>query len=409
MPASDPRDTFFKLALAAGIAVAGLEVGYLLYSPLPYDPVGYVVGRDFVNTWLGAKLALTGDPGRYFDPLAYNQLLREHFGPNYPVHIWSYPPHLLLFTWPLAFMPYMAGYILYCGIGLILSVAVLSEAQFRQHRVLLLIFSPAALLNIWTGQNGFFISALLVGGLLALKRHPALAGILFGLLSIKPQLGLLLPLMLVLTGHWRTIAVAAATILLLVLATSVAFGTHVWTDYLNDAMPMQAKVFLHDLGTYVLHMPTAFMNARWAGLPPALAMSIQAVISAAAIVAVGWTFWRPRDCNLSRAVLLTATFVVTPYAFNYDMVVFGWVIISLLERSDNDFWDYALMLAVWIVPFLTIPLGVAGLPLSSLPIILFAGKLVWRLKQLQQGEPAATTEETEAAVRIAPGMVSQKA
>ena len=48
-----------------GVLVVGLEVGYLLHSPLPYDPVGYLVGRDFVNTWLGAQLALTGDPGTH--------------------------------------------------------------------------------------------------------------------------------------------------------------------------------------------------------------------------------------------------------------------------------------------------------------------------------------------------------
>lgn len=52
-PQVSHADLFFKLALAAGIVVAGLEIGYLLYSPLPYDPIGYVVGRDFANTWLG--------------------------------------------------------------------------------------------------------------------------------------------------------------------------------------------------------------------------------------------------------------------------------------------------------------------------------------------------------------------
>lgn len=44
-------DTFFKLALAPGIVVVGLEIGYLFYSPFPYDPIGYLIGRDFVNTW----------------------------------------------------------------------------------------------------------------------------------------------------------------------------------------------------------------------------------------------------------------------------------------------------------------------------------------------------------------------
>ncbi len=51
------REVCFNLALAIGITVAGLEIGYLLHSPLPYDPVGYLVGRDFVNTWVGGELA----------------------------------------------------------------------------------------------------------------------------------------------------------------------------------------------------------------------------------------------------------------------------------------------------------------------------------------------------------------
>ena len=51
---------------------------------------------------------------------------------------------------------------------------------------------------------------------------------------------------------------------------------------------------------------------------------------------------------------VTATFLVTPYAFNYDMVAFGWVVIKLMDRPDNDAWDYGLMLAVWSLPFLTV-------------------------------------------------------
>ena len=61
-PLAAGSDTFFKLAFAFGVVVAGLEIGYLLYSPLPYDPVGYLVGRDFVNTWVGGELALTRNP-----------------------------------------------------------------------------------------------------------------------------------------------------------------------------------------------------------------------------------------------------------------------------------------------------------------------------------------------------------
>ena len=374
-------DTFFKLAMAIGIVVAGLEIGYLWFSPLPYDPVGYYVGRDFVNTWLGGQLALTGNPGAYFAPQAYNALLAERFSPSYPFHIWSYPPHFLLFTWVWGLMPYMLAYVLYSLLGLVLYLAVVTDGRPRADHLVLLILAPAVTVNIWCGQTGFLVAALLVGGLIQLDRRPVPAGVLFGMLSIKPQLGLLLPLMLALTGRWRTIAAAAATITLLVASTSLAFGPKVWTAYVNDAMPTQTAVLLKDFEHYMVHMPTAFYSMKSARLPLSAAVWTQALVSALAVLAVAWTFWRRRESDLSNALFVTATFVVTPYAFNYDMVAFGWVAIKLMDRSDNDAWDYGIMLAVLAVPFLTVPIGMAGLPLSFLPMLALAGRLLWRIRQ----------------------------
>jgi alpha-1,2-mannosyltransferase len=387
-------ETFFKLAFAIGVLVAGLEVGYLVTSPLPYDPVGYLIGRDFVNTWLGAQLALTGDPAPYFGIDAYWALLAEKFGPAYPLHIWSYPPHFLLFSWPLGFMPYMTAYIVYCVLGLILYVVVVNEGRRRIDHLLLLVLSPAVTLNIWTGQNGFVTTALLVGGLIMLDRRPILAGVLFGLLSIKPQLGVLLPLILALTGRWRTIAAAAVTIVALVVVASIAFGWKIWPAYWYDAMPTQSKVVLDGFSHYMVHMPTAFMNAKVAGLPLMAAIVIQAAVSVATIAAVAWTFRRRRDPDLSTALFVTAIFTVTPYAFNYDMVVFSWVMIKLMDRTDNDRWDYGLMLAVWAVPLLTVPMGISDiLPISFLPILAFGARLVWRLWKLDRAEQGSKRGE----------------
>jgi alpha-1,2-mannosyltransferase len=378
-------DLFFKLAIATGLMVALLEVGYLLSSRLPYDPIGYLVGRDFVNTWVGAKLALSGDPAQFFEPHSYNTLLKEYFGPNYPLHIWSYPPHFLLFTWPFGFLPYMSAYILYSAPGLILYLWVVSDGQRRADHLVLLVLAPAVTVNIWSGQTGFLLTALLVGGLIQLDRRPVLAGVLFGMLTIKPQLGVLLPLMLLLTGRWRTIAAAAATTAALLAATTIAFGPQVWTAYVNDAMPMQTKVVADGFSHYMVHMPTAFMNAKTAGLSLTAAIGIQVVVSAITVAAVTWTFWRRRDGDLSNALLVTAVFTVTPYAFNYDMVVFGWVMIMLLERSDNEPLDYWLMLAVWAVPFLTVPMGMSVvLPISFLPILAFGIRLFLRLWTQEQ-------------------------
>ena len=388
---SAQAETWFKLALAFGVLVAGVEIGWVVLAPLPYDAAGYMIGRDFVATWAGAKAALTGDPGQYFGFDAYNALLRGFFGSGYPLHIWSYPPHLLLFTWPLAFMPYMPAYVIYCALGLVLYVAVVTDGERRWDHIALLALAPAVTLNIWTGQNGFLTTVLLIGGLIQLDRRPVLAGILFGLLSIKPQLGFLLPVMLALTGRWRVIAAAAATIVVLAALTCMAFGTKVWTDYLELAMPIQKRAITEGSGFFVANMPTAFMNMRLVGLPAPVAYTVQAALSAAALVGVAWVFWRPRDPVLSLAFFVSATFLFTPYAFNYDMVAFGWVTIKLMDRSDNDTWDYALMLAVWVLPFATILMGIAALPGSCLPILAFAARLLWRVRLAEESTAGSGT------------------
>jgi len=60
--------------------------------------------------------------------------------------------------------------------------------------------------------------------------------------------------------------------------------------------------------------------------------------------------------------------------------VFGWVIVKLMDRADNEPLDYALMLAVWATPALTVILGMTGfLPISSLALIVFGARLWWRM------------------------------
>jgi hypothetical protein len=122
-------------------------------------------------------------------------------------------------------------------------------------------------------------------------------------------------------------------------------------------------------------MPTVFMNARIAHVPLDVAWALQIAMSLAAVAAVVWTYWRRRDPVLSVALFVTATFLVTPYAFNYDMVVFGWVIALLREPLDDR-----LAMAVWTLPVTAMLLGLFGIPGSAAVLAAFAVRLLWRLK-----------------------------
>ena len=124
---------------------------------------------------------------------------------------WHYPPVFHLAVLPLALLPYLWSYALWAAGTLALYLAVLRRLVPGPYTVWLLLAFPAAFLNVMHGQNGFITVALLAGAVMTLERRPWLAGLFIGLLCYKPQLGLLLPLVLLAGRHWIAFLSAALT------------------------------------------------------------------------------------------------------------------------------------------------------------------------------------------------------
>ncbi len=66
-----PRQILSLFAVIAGTLATGM-VGYYCFGlhgslPFPQDQVGYVLGRDFLNTWFFGKAAFLPDPGQFYD------------------------------------------------------------------------------------------------------------------------------------------------------------------------------------------------------------------------------------------------------------------------------------------------------------------------------------------------------
>jgi hypothetical protein len=384
-----PEELYAKFTVAAGVFFLVFELSFFAVSKLPsfalpsVDISGYAVGRDFLNTWMGGRAALEGNPAPWFDLATYNTALREILGPTFPDHFWSYPPHLLLYTWPFGLMPYLPAYGLWCGLGLALYLwAAWSGGVKRQH-MLFLAVAPAVAVNVFFGQNGFITAALLIAGLASLDRKPVFAGALFGVLTIKPQFGLLLPVLLVMTGRWRVIAAAVVTTAMLFALTSLWFGPDIWLEYVRKVMPQQQWLMTQGGGLLVPMVSSAFVNARLVGLPLDVCWLVQAVTSLTALAMVVWTFWRRRDPALSLALFVTATFLFSPWMLNYDMVVFGFVVALMRQRDDNTLADHRLALAVWTLPVTMLLLGAAHIPIAMIVLPAFAGRLVWRLHRLE--------------------------
>jgi alpha-1,2-mannosyltransferase len=401
--ARSPASIVSTVYLAFTVASAGLLFSLLAldfklaveqsFPSFVLDPAGYQVGRDFLNTWMGGKSAFSGGPGAWFDSDVYNAVVRGVVGdPNLPPVYWSYPPHLVLFTWPFGLLGYLPAYALWCVVGVWLYVRAAFAGGVDRKFWLFLAVAPAATVNIFLGQNGFLTAALLIGGLACLDRRPIVSGILFGILTIKPQFGLLLPVMLVLTGRWRVIASAAATTIVLVATTALWFGADIWIEYVQKILPQQHLVLITAGNDGWPIVSSAFVNARLIGLSEEWAWAVQAVSSYCALAAVVWAFWRRRDPVLSQALFVSATFLFSPWMLNYDMVVFGWVVALLRTREDQTYVDHALSLLVWALPVLMFPFGFKHLPIALLALPLFAGRLVWRLAHGERRDLAAPAQ-----------------
>ena len=353
------QDLYAKLTVAAAVFFVSLELAYLVLGGLPplaktwggpwVDGTHFVLGRDFLNFWMGGRAVFGNDPAAWFDLHTYNAALRAMLGTDYPEHFWSYPPHLLLFIWPLGLLPYLPAYIAWCAVGIALYLLACSPAIARD-RLVFLAVAPGVAVCVFFGQNGFYTAALLIGGLLCRERRPVLSGVLFGILTIKPQIGMLVPVILLLERRWLTIASAVVTTAVLVSATALVFGWNIWIEFWQKVVPQQQWLTAHGGGLLFEMVSSVYYAARLIHLPESVGWAMQGIVAVLALAALVWTYWKRREPALSLAFFVTATFLVTPYILNYDMVVFGFVVALLRDRADNTTVDHWLLIALWTQP-----------------------------------------------------------
>jgi hypothetical protein len=238
--------------------------------------------------------------------------------------------------------------------------------------VLALACAPASLINMVGGQNGFLTATLFLGAVLALDRRPLLAGVMIGLLTLKPQLGLVLPLALVTLGAWRTIAATVVTVLVLVGLSTMAFGLEPWRQYLFATSAYQLELLKVFRGFYTYMMCSVLSAGRTLGVPFPIAALIQTLVSIPVALVAGLAVrWAPAPRQRAM-ILATAAPLVTPYAFNYDLtmvsVVIAWRLIEgdMSHRASLKILYYL----AWITPVLLMPLSLRAIAIA--PVVLFA-------------------------------------
>ena len=289
---------------------------------------------NFLCLWASGRLALTGLASASYDWQAIGQieLAASAAAPAQAALPWFYPPTFLLATAPLALLPYVwscAVWLLLTGIGY---VAVVRAILPHRLTVVLALAAPPVFINLVETETGFAVAALIGIALLLLEARPALAGVALGVLTFKPQLGLLFPLILRADSRWRAFSSAAATAILLAALSASLFGPDAWSAFLHATPATLAADAGGDFAAWD-SVQTWYSFASFLGASPVVAWSVYALTAGCSAGAICWLWRAPVSYNLKAAAASVGVLLVTPYVMSYDMVVLV-VAVAFLIKQD---------------------------------------------------------------------------
>ncbi len=393
------RDRFTvypRIFLFLFLVIAGVWIGL---SQNMVDLNGKPLGYDFISFWSASFLGLAGRPQDAYSLSLLFEVEKTAVPAMRSLYAWFYPPSFYLMVLPLALMPYLVAYLVFMAVTLGFYLTVLARIIRRVDASWCVAAFSGLWLNLVQGQNAFLTAALAGGAMLCLKRRPVVAGILIGLLAIKPHLALLFPVALAAAGAWRAFFVAGSVAAIFIGAGTAVFGVitfETWAHSLDDA-----RLIFESGALPWAKSASVFAMSRLLGAPVMAAYVAQVVIACGAAWAVWWVWRRCPSQALRGAALMTATFLVSPFHFDYDLAWLAFPIAWMALEGLRDGWlrgEREVLVAAWILPLFMGPIAQA-LGVQIGPFVLIA--LLWMIVQRVRKWPDRVGTHSEDSTKFA--------
>jgi alpha-1,2-mannosyltransferase len=305
-------------------AVAGVWTGLLLTAFNAYAAVvtyvpQYLVRDDFRLIYGAALVGWQDGYGHLYD-LAAQKVAVESLGAYWSPYL-NPPPAAWLGTaflglpFPLA----TAAWTVLIAAAAVLAWLLVAPGLGLTKTAHLALFAglfPTAF-GLMVGQPVALVAAAIAGAWwLAESRRPVLGGLALGLVAIKPQLALLVPVCLLVAGHRRMFAAWLVATALMVVVAVALLGPDGLQRY-RDALSLASQ--WEPTRRYAIAGPL--------GLGPQVYVVELVVVAVAAFAA-----WRQRGGGtaLPIATGIVASLLFTPYVGFQDfamLVVAGWLVI----------------------------------------------------------------------------------
>ena len=355
-----------RLWAAAGLWAGILLTAFNLYAAVSTYVPQFRVRNDFRLIY-GAAL----DGWRYgyshLSDLPAQKQVIEGLGPGTYWSPYLNPPPLAWLGTPLLAVPFEPAILLWTVLlvgaaWLAWRVAAPGDHIARlAHLALFFGLFPTAF-GLMVGQPvALVVAAVAVAWWLADRGRPGLAGLALSCIAIKPQLALLVPLCLLVAGHWRVVAVWAIATTVMVAAALILLGPDGLQRY-REALALASQ--WEPTRRYAIAGPL--------GLGPQVYV-VELIVVAIAVVAA----WRQRGhpIGLPIATGVVASLLFTPYVGFQDfaiLVLAGWLVV----RSGATSFQVGLMVAGYAL--LELALVVLAVPILLAEALLLLS-LAWPL------------------------------
>ena len=353
--AAKPPFVYWTSLWAFGITIALVAIALDLLRPALNIPPG----RDFANLYTAGKLALEGRADLAFDVNVFRLALSEIVGTLSPQNF-SYPPHALFIAAPFALLPYGVSFVLWSALSM--SFFFWAAKSFVRFSPLLTALTPAAVVNVWNGHYGLLLGGLWLLFFKLLQRRPMAAGLIASILTFKPHMGLFIGLSAL--SKWRAVAAAVMGTIALVGLSAWAFGPASWYRFIGQTVAVQVNILTRQEGLYYFQMmPSAF--AAYGRSHTALLLQIMFAAAAIALLV--------RYRRVDPFAFATATFLIVPYVFVYDMTVacLGFAICIWNNWGSLSRGERAVLTIAFLIPVIAIGVSHEG-TLIAPPILLAA-------------------------------------
>ena len=318
-------------------------VGVLSFSPnFRWDdsvPRTDPFGADFLQEWVGGQIVLSTGRARLYDldfvqTYQHDESIIGFQWPSESFFPMVYPPFHYYLVSPFSNLSYRTAVFLWAVLStLAFSITgLLAHGFYPQCRrvfsvwfIAALIFAPW-LICLNMGQKSVLLLFLFTATfLLQHQRHPFWAGFVFGLVAIKPQLGLVIGLAMVIKRQWWFVLGSGCSVGLLV-GISWLIEPSLWSDFIQVVKGMGDYV---ETSGYQLPESHNFWGAAelsLAFLPPAVVKVVAAFASLVTVVFVSVSLRGRIEPTKSAyaiqfSVMVLATILISPHFYTYDLTI----------------------------------------------------------------------------------------